>query len=106
MGSIGLNLQVVHHIFPQVAWCHYRELSPIIQDVCNEFGVPYSKSPTFWTAMASHYKYLGDINEDDSFVDPPERNASRRALAFLGQLDDAEAAEFRKHVSNEKKAAA
>lgn len=104
--SIGLNLQVVHHLFPQVAWCHYKDLVPIVQEVCDEFGVRYSKAPTFWAAMASHVKYLGAINDEphgEVFVEPQERWASRRALSFLGQLDESEAAEFRKCMINENK---
>merc|ERR1719491_286008 len=62
--SNGLNLQVVHHLFPQVGWGHYKELSPIIREVCKEFGVKYSTQPTFWAAVVSHFKYLSCINDE------------------------------------------
>jgi hypothetical protein len=29
--SNGLNLQAVHHLFPQIGWGHYKDLAPIIE---------------------------------------------------------------------------
>ena len=40
--SNGLNLQVVHHLFPQVGWGHYTALAPIIAEVCRQHGVAYA----------------------------------------------------------------
>merc|ERR1712232_337835 len=62
--SNGLNLQVVHHLFPQVGWGHYKELSPIVQNVCKEFNVKYSTKPGLFAALWSHYKYLVSINDE------------------------------------------
>lgn len=88
--SNGLNLQVVHHLFPQVGWGHYRELSVIIQEVSDACGVTYSTEPTFWAAAASHFKYLAHINEGplaSVWVQPPVGSAPRDALDLLDQVD-------------------
>jgi len=87
--SLGLNFQVVHHLFPQVAWGHYKELSPIIRRVCDEFNVEYSTKPTFWDALRSHYRTLVSINDDNGsvWVRPHPGRASPAALHQLGQLD-------------------
>merc|ERR1712127_287337 len=49
--SNGLNLQVMHHLFPQVGWGHYKALVPIVAEVCREFGVHYATEPTFLSAV-------------------------------------------------------
>jgi delta11-fatty-acid desaturase len=86
----GLNLQVVHHLFPQVAWGHYRDLSRIIKDVSEEFGIKYSTSPSFSAAVASHFKYLACINEGplaSVWVRPPEGYAIHETMNALDQVD-------------------
>jgi len=88
--SLGLNLQVVHHLFPQVAWCHYTDLSPIVRDVCSEFGVNYNTKTSFWEALASHFSYLKLINDEpyaSVWVRPPPGRASVATLHALDQLD-------------------
>merc|ERR1711865_341137 len=90
--SNGLNLQVVHHLFPQVGWGHYKALAPIIRDVCDEFGVTYATQPTFWAALRSHLGYLEDINEGaygSVWVPalPQTCKAQPSALHLLSQLD-------------------
>jgi len=64
--SNGLNLQAVHHLFPQVGWGHYVGLAPIIRDTCAEFGVQYSTAPSFSSALRLHYSYLHEINAGTS----------------------------------------
>jgi hypothetical protein len=88
--SNGLNLQVVHHLFPQVGWGHYRELSRIIQEVCNSFGVKYSVKPTFWSAAVSHIEYVTRINDEplaSVWVRPSVRYAPDHVMDCLDQLD-------------------
>jgi len=88
--SNGLNLQVVHHLFPQVGWGHYTELAPIIQEVCSEFGVKYATKPSFFSALSSHYDYLKHINDEPNgsvWIKPSPGRASPDALWVLDQVD-------------------
>jgi len=88
--SNGLNLQVVHHLFPQVAWGHYREIAAIVKEVCDDHGVTYNVQPTFWAAAASHFKHLAEINEGwlaSVWVKSPLRHAPLGAMFFLDQVD-------------------
>lgn len=88
--SVGLNLQAVHHLFPQVGWGHYTELGPIVRDVCAEFNVKYSVKPSFWDALNSHFHHLSVINDEpyaSVWVRPQPGRASRATLELLGQLD-------------------
>jgi fatty acid desaturase len=90
--SNGLNLQVVHHLFPQVGWGHYLALAPIIQRTAAEHGVVYATLPSFGAALDAHLAWLREINVGpalaDVWVAPPSRgSASADVLGVLGQGD-------------------
>ena len=63
--SNGLNLQVEHHLFPQVGWGHYRALAPIVRATCAEFGVTYAHQPTFWAALKAHHAHVQRLNSGE-----------------------------------------
>jgi fatty acid desaturase len=93
--SNGLNLQVVHHLFPQVGWGHYVQLAPIIREVCADFNVVYATKSSFWEALASHYSYLVSINDGPNaslWVQSSPGQASPETLRVLGQFDAVRAA--------------
>ncbi len=54
----GLNYQIEHHLFPKVCSVHYPEISKIVEETANEFGVPYNCHETFSEAVASHFRTL------------------------------------------------
>lgn len=54
----GLNFQIEHHLFPRVSHIHYPALSPIVQRVAAQYGVPYNNIPRFGSAIASHFKMM------------------------------------------------
>jgi len=56
--SGGLNMQVEHHILPSVHYSHFPAVSPIIQEACKEFGLPYNTSSTIFEAIKKHYDLL------------------------------------------------
>ena len=89
--SNGLNLQVVHHLFPQVGWGHHLELSKIVAEVAKEHGVAYNTKPSFAAAMGAHLGHLRRVNDSEQqgslWVRPPMGRASRETLEMLGQLD-------------------
>jgi hypothetical protein len=88
--SNGLNLQVVHHLFPQVGWGHYRELSVIVQEVCTCFDVTYSTERSFFAAATSHFEYLTRINDEplaSVWVRPPINYATEEVMQCLDQVD-------------------
>jgi len=63
--SNGLNLQTVHHLFPQVAWQHYVDLVPILEETCEQFGIRWTPDLTFWNALRSHFSYVYSTNSTD-----------------------------------------
>ena len=65
LASIGLNSQVVHHVFPGVDPAHYGELRPIFEDVCAQFDVPYHRRHSLLAALSDHVGLLYDMNRAD-----------------------------------------
>jgi linoleoyl-CoA desaturase len=54
----GLNYQIEHHLFPRICHEHYSALSPIVKDLCAEYGVPHITNRTLWQAISSHVRHL------------------------------------------------
>lgn len=54
----GLNYQVEHHLFPNICHVHYKNLSKIVKQTAEEFGLPYYSEPTFVSALSNHVKML------------------------------------------------
>jgi len=59
----GLNFQVEHHLFPNICHVHYRNISPIVKQTAEEFGIPYKAQPTFAHALWNHAKLLKQLGQ-------------------------------------------
>jgi len=59
----GLNLQVEHHLFPNVCHVHYRKISKIVKETAEEFQLPYKSYDTFAQAMVGHAKLLKELGQ-------------------------------------------
>lgn len=54
----GLNRQIEHHLFPKVCHIHYGKIGAIVKQTALEYNIPYIESPTFFSALKSHYRML------------------------------------------------
>jgi linoleoyl-CoA desaturase len=54
----GLNFQIEHHLFPRICHVHYPAISKLVEETCRELGVKYSEHKTFWSGIASHFRWL------------------------------------------------
>lgn len=54
----GLNRQIEHHLFPKVCHIHYPAITAIVKRTAQEHNLPYLESPTFFSALHSHYRFL------------------------------------------------
>lgn len=54
----GINYHAVHHLFPNVAHVHFRELRKILIETADEFHMPYHHIPSLTNAIISHWKLL------------------------------------------------
>jgi fatty acid desaturase len=74
--SIGLNNQIVHHLFPAVDPSHYPDLAPIVEATCADFGVKYTAHGSWVEAWCRHLQWVRVLNEVDPSTiipaaDPP-----------------------------------
>ena len=60
----GLNRQVEHHLFPKICHIHYPAIGKIVKDTALEFDLPYIESPTFFSALGSHYRMLRKLGKE------------------------------------------
>lgn len=61
----GLNFQVEHHLFPNICHVHYPEVSKIVKNTAEEFGIQYNEYKTFLAALSSHLKTLKALGRDE-----------------------------------------
>jgi linoleoyl-CoA desaturase len=54
----GLNFQIEHHLLSKICHIHYPALSKVVEETCREFGIRYAAHRTFFSALASHYRWL------------------------------------------------
>jgi linoleoyl-CoA desaturase len=57
----GLNYQIEHHLFSTISHIHYPNISKVVQQVCEQFNVPYYAHPTMLVAIQSHYHKLKQL---------------------------------------------
>mmetsp|Transcript_14508 Transcript_14508/g.29398 ORF Transcript_14508/g.29398 Transcript_14508/m.29398 type:complete len:244 (-) Transcript_14508:220-951(-) len=43
-----LNYQIEHHMWPQLSMLSYQKSAPLVQEICQRYGVPYVKHNVFW----------------------------------------------------------
>ena len=62
----GLNINVVHHLFPRICHIHLIPISKIVKQTAQEFGIPYHQT-SMWGAMVSHLKTLKILGRNKDF---------------------------------------
>ena len=53
----GLNTHIAHHLFPKFCYRHYYEITKIIKEHCDEYGVRYPHY-NLAQAITSHFRFL------------------------------------------------
>ncbi|MEX2597893.1 MAG: acyl-CoA desaturase [Salibacteraceae bacterium] len=61
----GLNYQVEHHIFPSVSHIHYPDISRIVKETAEEFGLPYRSVDTWAKALGIHQRTMRKLGQPD-----------------------------------------
>lgn len=59
----ALNHQTTHHLFPGIIQSHYRLITPIIRQTCEEFGVQYRYVDTTKEALGCHIDHLRKLGQ-------------------------------------------
>lgn len=71
----GINIHVVHHIFPTICHVHYPQLTQILKDTCEEYGIEYQENPNLWVAFSKHMQMLKILSKEDAYVPEYRPNA-------------------------------
>jgi len=61
----GLNFHKEHHLLPVVNHVNYPVISPLVQQTCKKFGVPYREHTSIHSAVASHYRWLKRMGQKE-----------------------------------------
>lgn len=61
----GLNYQIEHHLFPTICHVHYQNISKIVKQTAEEYGLPYHSQPNFFSAIVNHARMLRDLGKYD-----------------------------------------
>lgn len=81
----SLNLNLMHHLFPQICHVHLGRLQPIVADVAKEYGITYHTA-SYLDAYRSHFRALrrlgarADCAFPLSSTSPSSEQEQRRSL--------------------------
>ena len=56
--SFGLDIQIEHHIFPNIPHSSLRKIQNIVYNYCNKNNIPYIEKPNVFSAIYAHLAYL------------------------------------------------
>lgn len=62
----GINIHVIHHIFPHICHVHYRAVTPILIECAEEYGIKYNEFKTFPQAFKAHLGMLKFLGQKDA----------------------------------------
>jgi linoleoyl-CoA desaturase len=68
----GLNLHVVHHMFPGICHVHYPALTRIIKSTAEEFGLTYRENRSLMGAFRSHLRWMKILGASDTIAFAPQ----------------------------------
>ena len=61
----GLNYHKEHHLFPLICHVNYPGISKVVEETCQEFGVPYYTYNSFLDGVVAHYRWLHRMGRGD-----------------------------------------
>ncbi|MFT6415396.1 MAG: linoleoyl-CoA desaturase [Dokdonia sp.] len=62
----GLNYQVEHHVLPDVCHVHYKNLTKIVSETAQEYGMPYHVKKSLLHAIWDHTKMLRMLGKKEN----------------------------------------
>lgn len=83
----GLNRQIEHHLFPKICHVHYPAISHIVRETAREFDLPYLESPSFFSALKSHYRLLRKLGKEAYHEQKNQLRLHKRGLEGSADWD-------------------
>lgn len=59
----GVNLHVIHHLFPHIPHVHYPLLQPVIKNFCEEHNIIYNQFSSIKQVMRAHFSHLRNLSK-------------------------------------------
>ena len=56
--SFGLDIQIEHHLFPNIPHSSLRKIQPIVRNYCDKNDIPYNENPSIFSSIYSYIRYL------------------------------------------------
>ena len=56
--SMGLDIQIEHHLFPNIPHSSLKQIQPIVRSYCNKHNIPYVETSGMFTSIYLYIKYL------------------------------------------------
>lgn len=60
----GLNLHVIHHMFPGICHVHYPALTRIVKSTAEEYGLQYRETSTITGAFLAHLRWMKRLGQE------------------------------------------
>jgi len=57
-----LNYQIEHHMWPNLSMLSYQKSAPLVQEICDRYGVPYVKQNVFLRLKKTVDIMVGNTN--------------------------------------------
>ena len=64
----GLNLHVIHHLFPQICHTHFPALTKIIKATSKEYKMNYREVKNMYVAIKQHYILLKQLGREPNLL--------------------------------------
>lgn len=62
----GLDIQIEHHLFPNIPHSTLRQVQHIVRDYCVKMGIPYVEKNDIFTTAKSYWQHLYDMGKRPS----------------------------------------
>ena len=59
----GINVHVIHHLYPKICHTHYPYVAEIVQKTAEEHGLQYRNIESFSGAIVSHFRLLKQLGQ-------------------------------------------
>jgi len=57
----GLDIQIEHHLFPNIPHSSLRRIQPIVRAYCDKHNIPYVEKSSVFPMLSSYVSYLGSM---------------------------------------------
>ena len=61
--TFGLDIQIEHHLFPNLPHSTLRKIQPIVRDFCEKRDIPYSEKLSMFPVLYSYMKYVYSLKD-------------------------------------------